>query len=239
MAILKDSGTHSIGCCQTEAYQYFLRQLPRLNSCEGLLRAAIAVAMHALDDIDPDRIEQRLRILSLRVLERSPSRRPAALLANLHAVLFEEEGFAGNMQRYYNALNSYIPAVLDTRRGVPITLALIYKVVGEWSGLEVQGINAPGHFLVRVRCDNAWMLVDPFFGGQVLTRDEAFDRLDRVLGQRLPRTDDLLATATHQQWLARILGNLRQLFAAEGRHNDLAAMTELTDALNRAAHIGR
>jgi len=217
--------------CRPEAFQFFARQLQRLHTREGLLRAAIAISMHALDDIDPRRIEQRLKVITLRVLERSPSRRPAAILANLHAVLFEEEGFAGNLDNYYNALNNYLPAVLSSRRGVPITLSLLYKVVGQWAGLTVQGINAPGHFMVRVRCDNAWMIVDPFYGGQMLTREEAFERLDRVTGQRLPRSDELLATPTPQQWLARILGNLRQIFAAEGRRDDLCAMTEMAKAL--------
>ncbi len=125
--------------CRPEALQYFLRQLPKLHTREGLLRAAIAISMHALDDVDPGRVEQRLKVMSLRVLERSPSRRPAAILANLHAVLFEEEGFAGNLDNYYNALNNYIPAVLASRCGVPITLSLIYKIVGQWAGLTIQG----------------------------------------------------------------------------------------------------
>jgi regulator of sirC expression with transglutaminase-like and TPR domain len=219
--------------CLPEAFEYFTAQLPELNTTTGLVRAAIAVSMHALDDVDPARIEQRLRILSLRVGERSPSHRPAAILANMHAVLFDEEGFLGNMERYYNALNSYLPAVLDSRRGIPIVLSLIYKVVGEWAGLRVEGVNAPGHFMVRVHCDNAWMFVDPFFGGQVLSRKEAFDRIDRVAGRRMPRTSQMLATANHEQWLIRILGNLRQLFANDGRVEDLAAMTELLSALNR------
>ena len=219
--------------CQPEAFAFFANQLPHLQTTEGLLRAAIAVSMHALDDVDAGRVEQRLRILSLRVSERSPSGRDAAILANMHAVLFDEEGFLGNLERYYNALNSYLPAVLDTRRGLPIILSLLYKVVGEWAGLKVEGINAPGHFLVRVHCDNAWMFVDPFFGGQVLSRAEAFDRLDRVAGGRVPRTSQMLAPATHEQWLIRILGNLRQLFSAEGRVEDLAAMTELHSALIR------
>jgi regulator of sirC expression with transglutaminase-like and TPR domain len=218
--------------CQPEALAFFENQLPHLQTTEGLLRAAIAVSMHALDDVDAERVEQRLRIVSLRVVERSPSRREAAILANMHSVLFDEEGFLGNLERYYNALNSYVPAVLDTRRGLPIILSLIYKVVGEWAGLRVEGINAPGHFMVRVHCDRAWMIVDPFFGGQVLSRAEAFDRIDRVAGSRIPRTNQMLATATNEQWLIRILGNLRQLFSTEGRVEDLAAMTELQSVLS-------
>jgi regulator of sirC expression with transglutaminase-like and TPR domain len=217
-------------CCP-EAFTYFTAQLPGLNTTIGLLRAAIGVSMHALDDIDPVHIEQRLRILSIRVCERSPSRRPAAILANMHAVLFDEEGFLGNLDHYYNALNSYLPAVLNSRCGIPVVLSLLYKVVGEWAGLRVEGINAPGHFMVRVHCDNAWMFVDPFFGGQVLSRKEAFERIDRVVGRRMPRTNQMLATATHEQWLIRILGNLRQLFSTDGRVEDLAAMTELLTAL--------
>jgi regulator of sirC expression with transglutaminase-like and TPR domain len=220
--------------CRHEAYDHFVRWLPKVDSCQGLLHAAIAISMHALDDIDPYRVEQRLKILSLRVLERSPSRRPAAILANLHAVLFDEEKFTGNMKHYYNALNSYLPAVLNSRCGVPISMSLLYKVVAEGAGLSVLGVNAPGHFLVRVRCDNAWIIVDPFFGGQMLKREEAFERLEKVLQRPLPRTDAMLATPTHAQWLTRILGNLRQIFAEQDRQEDLAAMNEFAAALSAA-----
>lgn len=218
--------------CRPEAYHFFLEQLPVLDTLEALVRAAIAVSMHALDDIDPGRVEERLRALGSRVRRRAPSGRRRAILANLHSVLFDEERFAGDLDRFYSALNSYLPAVLDTRSGLPALLSLVYKAVGENAGLTIEGINAPGHFMVRVQCDNAWMIVDPYFGGQLLNRDEAFARIDRVSGRPLVRTDSLLATATHQQWLARILGNLRQLFAAEDRRDDLAAMTELALALD-------
>ena len=218
-------------CCRPEAYHFFTQQLPLLHTREGLLRAAIAISMHALDDVDPQLVEEQLQVLSLRVRERAPSGREAALLANLHAVLFDEEGFQGDLERYYNALNSYVPAVLNTREGIPVTLSLIYKFVGEGAGLTVQGVNAPGHFLVRVRCDQRWMIVDPFFTGQVLTREEAFDRIDRVLGKPVARRDELLNAPTHEQWLVRILANLQHLFTAEERCDDLAAMTELAAAL--------
>lgn len=231
MATTLTSPPHTPTICQPEALELFRQQLPVLHTTAGLMRAAIAVSLHALDDVDVRRIEQRIEVLSLRVLERCRSKRPAAILANLHAVLFEEEGYVGDMPRYYNALNSYLPAVLNTRHGIPVLLSLVYKLVGEGAGLTIEGINAPGHFLVRVQYDGHWMIVDPFFRGQVLSRDEAFDRLDFVIQKKLPRTGTLLATATHAQWIARILGNLRQLFATEGRHEDLAAMTELSQTL--------
>jgi len=224
--------SESLHCCP-EAYQFFQEQLPVLNTNEGLLRAAIALSMHALDDVDPRRVEQRLRVLSLRVRERSPSCSQAALLANLHEVLFEEERFTGDMERYYHALNSYLPAVLNRRCGLPIMLSLIYKIVGEWAGLTIEGVNAPWHFVVRVQCDNAWLMIDPFFRGQALTREEVFCRLERIAGRPLLRQEELLARPTHEEWLTRILGNLRQLFATEGRHADLAAMTELAELLER------
>ena len=222
---------HETTYCRPEALELFRQQLPLLHTAYGLMRAAIAISLHALDDVDVRRVEQRLAVLSLRVVERSPSRRPAALLANLHTVLFDEEGFVGDMPHYYNALNSYLPAVLNTRRGIPILLSLVYKLVGEGAGLSIEGLNAPGHFMVRVQCDGHWMIVDPFFRGQVLSRSEAFERLELVAQKKLPRTSKLLATATHRQWIARILGNLRQLFASEGRHDDLAAMTEFWQTL--------
>jgi regulator of sirC expression with transglutaminase-like and TPR domain len=218
--------------CRPEAWRYFIEQLPELEKTEGLLRASIAVAMHALDDIQPESVERRLRRLSKTVIERSPSHRITALQANLHAVLFDEEGFIGNLDNYYNALNSYVPAVLNTRQGLPISLAVIYKVVGEWSGLSIEGLNAPGHFLVRVWTGDGWMIVDPFFRGQMLTREEAFDRIDKVARRKWPRDDEYLAPATHAQWLTRMIGNLRQLFATEGRRDDFAAMTELARALS-------
>lgn len=217
--------------CRAEAYHYFLEQMPDLHTSRGLLRAAIAISMHALDDVNPGTVEQRLEALSDRVCQRAPSRSVPALQANLHRVLFEEEGFAGNLERYYIALNSYLPAVLNTRRGLPIILSLIYKFVGESSGLVVEGVNAPGHFLVQVYGDHSWMIVDPFFSGQVLTQQEAFDRLDYITGRKLPRASELLATPSHDKWLTRMIGNLRQLFAAEGRRDDLAAMTELAQVL--------
>ena len=217
--------------CRPLAYEHFGRQLDSLDTTASLVQAAVALSMHELDGIDPDQIAGRLDKLSARIGGRVHSGNQQALLAHLHDVLFVEEGFAGNTEQYYSAENSYLPVVLQTKRGLPIVLALIYKAVAEGVGLDVQGINSPGHFLVRVKSGEEWMFIDPFFHGQSLSRDEAFARLEQMGGREVPRDEQILSPATHQQWLSRMLANLQAQFANEGRQDDLAAMTELQEAL--------
>ncbi|MDX1948350.1 MAG: transglutaminase-like domain-containing protein [Pirellulaceae bacterium] len=220
--------------CRPEAFRSFVEQLPTLWTTEGLLRGATAVSMHALDDVSPQAIEQQLAEWARRVRDLADGGPPSEVLAALRQVLFVEENFGGETYKYYHALNSYVPAVMKSRRGLPILLSLLFKVVGEWAGLSIAGVNAPGHFMVRVRTESGWQIVDPFYGGELLTRDDVFERLDRIAQRMLPRSDDLLAAPTHMQWLYRIIGNLRQLFLTEGRNDDLGAMNELLFALRQS-----
>lgn len=219
--------------CRREAFEMFSQQVPVLETTQGLLRAAVAVSMHAFDDVDPDDVDARLLELAGRVRSRLRGSNVHAVLAHLHQVLFDEEGFAGNLRDYYHPLNSYLPAVLESRQGIPITLALIYKVVAERVGLTVEGVNAPGHFLARVWVDEKGMLVDPFYRGTVLTEAEAYRRIEQVTQRAVPRSPHFLQRATHQQWISRLLANLQHSFAAQERTQDLAAMNELQSLLNR------
>ncbi len=213
--------------CHPRAFHLFAGYLPSIDSSEGLLRAAAAISLHELDGVDPEQVGRRLGEFAGRIRARLRSNHVQAVLAHLHEVLFAEEGFAGNVDDYFNPYNSYLPAVLETRLGIPITLSLIYKVVGEQLGLRIEGVNAPGHFMARLRIDDGIMLVDPFAGGRVLTPEEAIARIEEVTGRSVLPGGRYLATATHRQWLARILVNLQNTFASMGRSEDLAAMVEL------------
>lgn len=220
--------------CRRDAYDLFASQLAGIDSVESLLLAAIAIAMHALDDVSAEVELRRLRDLSAAVRSRVRRNDPQALLAHLHEVLFEEEGFIGNHDDYYSPLNSYLPAVLASKRGIPITLTLVYKAVAEQVGLPVDGVNAPGHFLARVHVGQDVMLVDTYSRGKVLTSEEAYQRIEEVTRRPVQRTPELLQTATHRQWLARMLANLRNIFSTTGRNADLAAMNELRALLDES-----
>lgn len=215
--------------CRPEAFEEFHFWLPRIETLDGLWGAALAVSMHAMDDVDPDAATAKLDALAERVLSRVHTDSFEAKWARLHEVLFEEEGMAGNYEHYYNPMNSYLGAVLESRKGLPITLALVYKAVAERVGLQVQGVNAPGHFLVSVQENGRQTLVDPFMGGRVLTEEEAAERISNSIGIRLDQIR--FPVATHTAWLRRILRNLQHVFSVNQHFRNLAAISELAEAL--------
>jgi regulator of sirC expression with transglutaminase-like and TPR domain len=229
--------------CHAAAHVAFAREMPRLEQdSEHLFRAACAIALHEHPEADVDRAWNAIQELGITVANRVHSVDPQARLAHLHDVLFDIVGFRGNNEDYYNPANSYVPAVLDTHRGIPITLVLIYKCVAEQIGLEARGINSPGHFLASVLCPEPgrpsghgaqWMFVDPFYGGELLTQADVYNRISESTGRREPPSPVSLSVATHKQWLARMLHNLQAIFAQTGRERDLYAMQELEALLEK------
>jgi regulator of sirC expression with transglutaminase-like and TPR domain len=230
--------------CRPAAFAAFAGQLPHIETTPGLFRAAFAIAQHERPTANLAQAEVAVAQLVDTVRRRVHSPSFDAKLAHLHDVLFDVIGFAGNNADYYDPANSYVPEVLRTRRGLPITLVLVYKCVAEGVGLTVHGINSPGHFLAEVECPNAAlprrnatspMYVDPFYGGGLLTEADVFKRIADATGQTIPASPELLARATGRQWLARMLTNLEAVFASAGRERDLFAMQELQSLLETAA----
>ncbi len=226
--------------CHPTAYAAFARELPRIDSTRGLFRAAFAIAQHERPTANVDQAEAAVAQLVATVRGRLHSSNPQAKLAHLHDVLFDVVGFSGNVDDYYNPVNSYLPEVLLSRRGLPITLVLVYKCVAEGVGLTVHGVNAPGHFLAAVKSPatgksnsirNGWMYVDPFYGGGLLDHMDVCHRINDATGQEVTDATQFLTLATHRQWIMRMLNNLQALFAHAGRERDLYAMQELQSLL--------
>lgn len=213
--------------CRPSAFSLFTAQLPQLDTVNGLVTAAVAVSLHELGDADPLAVHDEIRTIGTTIRDRVQSDQKSAILAHIHDMLFEEMGFMGNHEDYYNPENSYLPWVLEHRRGLPITLTLIYKAVAEQVGISVRGINTPWHFMAAVEIDGQMMFVDPFDAGRALNREEVFARIENTVGISVPPDDRLLAPATHGQWITRIIQNLIHVFGATQRQNDLAAMIEL------------
>lgn len=214
-------------CCTSAAFNLLAKQVPAINSSDALLHGAVAIAMHQMENVDPLAIDAKLQSYADKVRKRVRGRQQQAILAHLHDVLFEEEQFAGNTDDYYNTANSYLPAVLATKRGLPITLSLIYKIVAERLGLRVWGVGLPGHFLVALDQGDSPTLIDPFAGGRILTIDEAHERMMELFGPEMEWSDELLQPASNRHWLTRMLQNLLHIFGSNNHYADVAAVLEM------------
>lgn len=132
----------------------------------------------------------------------------------LNEYLFEEEGFSGNRENYEDPRNSFLNEVLDRRRGIPITLAVIYMEVARRAGVEVTGVNFPGHFLLRagspLGADD--LIIDPFHGGAMLSEFDCRQLLRSHVGDEAAFDGSLLAPATRHDIVMRMLVNLKRLY---------------------------
>jgi regulator of sirC expression with transglutaminase-like and TPR domain len=186
----------------------------------SLLEAAIAIAQDEEPQLDPQAVLADIDRLAERLKRRLPADAGALQrLRFLNRYFFQELGFAGNVNDYYDPNNSYLHRVLATRRGIPITLALIYIEIASQIGLTARGVSFPGHFLVKLRMTQGEVVLDPLTG-QSLSREELDERLAPYRRQQgLTGEFDVplglfLQTAPARDVLARVLRNLKEIHRA-------------------------
>jgi regulator of sirC expression with transglutaminase-like and TPR domain len=138
------------------------------------------------------------------------------LLRALNQHLFEDLGFHGNQDDYYDPKNSFLNEVIDRRVGIPITLSVVYMEVGRRLDLPLEGVSFPGHFLVKYKTPEGDLLLDPYHGGVALSRAELEQRLERAFGKKTALAPSHLQTATKRQILTRMLNNLRGIYQQNG-----------------------
>lgn len=175
-----------------------LSEAALLVAAEEDARCDVARCLARLDELGE---EARARI----------ERREATPVDALNQYLFGEQGFAGNQSEYYDPRNSLLNYVLERRRGIPITLSIVYIEVGRRAGLRVEGVNLPGHFVVRAGDAESAVLVDPFHG-KTIDEDECQQRLDIVYGGQVPLADEHLRPTSTREILVRLLRNLKAIY---------------------------
>ena len=133
--------------------------------------------------------------------------------------LFEEIGYAGNHDEYYDPRNSYLNEVFDRRLGNPISLALVQMEVSRRLGVPLDGVSFPGHFLVRLPVDDGVLVMDPFNRGRPLGVDELRERAQPHMGGDVPDDEvlsQILNPASHRAILMRVLRNLHGVYRENG-----------------------
>jgi len=142
--------------------------------------------------------------------------------------LFEHLGFSGNTDDYYDPRNSFLTDVLDRRMGIPISLSVLYLEVSRRVGVLAQGVNFPGHFLVRVAIEDAWLFLDPFAAGRTLTPADLEALLRKTTSPDAVLEPSVIAAATKRQIVSRMLVNLAGIY---GRNGDLVRSLDVLERL--------
>jgi regulator of sirC expression with transglutaminase-like and TPR domain len=181
-----------------------------------LAAAALAIAEEEYPGMEPRPYLEQLDALAAQVARRLPAApHAAATLRELRSVLFEEGGFRGNAEAYYDPRNSFLNEVLERRLGIPITLSILYMEVARRVGLTLHGVGFPGHFLVKHVAGERVTFIDPFHGGEVLSSDDCVQRLRKVAPSRASEPRHLEAVST-RQILGRMLHNLKRIYVETG-----------------------
>lgn len=212
---------------------------------ESLAPAALAIAGVEYPTLDPvpylQRLERMGEAAESRMLRHATDTGTATQvrIATLNAYLYEELGFSGNREHYDDPRNSFLNEVFDRRMGIPITLAIVYLEIGRRAGLRLEGVNFPGHFLVRAPglpgCADDDVIIDPFHAGAILSEVDCRQLLRQHVGDEAAFERGLLATATRQQIVVRMLVNLKRLYVRMRSFPQARAIADLLLAVDPSA----
>jgi regulator of sirC expression with transglutaminase-like and TPR domain len=142
--------------------------------------------------------------------------------------LFDRMGFYGNTDDYYDPRNSFLADVIDRRCGIPISLSVVYLEIARRVGVLAQGVNFPGHFLVRVAIEDAWLFLDPFTKGRAMSPADLEALLRKTTTPTAVLEPSVIAAASKRQIVARMLVNLAGIY---GRNGDLPRSLDVLERL--------
>lgn len=204
-----------------------------------LLEAAASLAQDEEPTLDVQQVLDDVARLVKRILARMPDEADdLTRLALLTQVFYRDLGFGVNPNDYYAPENSYLNEVLRTRRGIPISLAVIWLEMAQALDLQAQGVSFPGHFLVKVALQGGLVVLDPLTG-ESLGLDNLSERLspfrepaDQAAAPDLDEGETplglYLQSCPPRDLLARMLRNLKEIFRSQ---EDWPRMLQVLDRL--------
>jgi regulator of sirC expression with transglutaminase-like and TPR domain len=203
------------------ALEPFAELLRREDARIDLARACLMIAEDAYPGLDVDRYVGEIERMAIRLRGRMPQKQNAEeRVVALNQFLYEDLGYWGNTDAYYDPRNSYLNEVIERKTGIPITMSILYMELGRRIGLPLEGVSFPGHFLVRLKLRGGMLVLDPFCGGAPQSEDDLRSRVKRVIpdgvADDLPAAelplDQFLEPATNRQILSRVLRNLKGIY---------------------------
>ena len=193
-----------------------LAEAALLLACEEYPQLQVPPYLDKLDEI-ADFVRPRLR----------PGSSPLDTIEAINDVLFGLVGFRGNVDDYNDPRNSFFNDVLERRMGIPITLSAVYLEVARRVSFPIFGVGMPGHFLVKYGDRTQEYFLDPFNGGQILTREDCARRFSEMFGSDREFSDRMLDVVSPRQMLFRMLNNLKTIYLKAQAYEKSLAMVDM------------
>jgi regulator of sirC expression with transglutaminase-like and TPR domain len=193
-----------------------------------LAQAALIIAAEEYPRLDVELYLERLDAIAERARKHAAQARDDInVIDALNATLFDELGFHGNNENYYDPRNSYLNEVIDRRTGIPITITVVYMEVARRIGFSVKGVALPFHFIARHDAANGILFIDPFNEGHLMTSADCDELVTRISGGKLELRSEHLEPVTNKQILTRMLSNLVGVHSASDHRRALASIERI------------
>ena len=195
---------------------------PNYNLIEKCLKLAQILEY---SDLDISKYVEKLNAMSNSLKTKiSDVKNPTYLISMLNEYLFDEIGFHGAEEDYYDPGNSFLNIVFDKKTGIPITLSIIYAEVAKNIGLDLKIVGFPGHVIVKYKNE---IILDPFYRGKLLTIEDLEEILDRNFGDGIEFVPEYLNEATTEQLLTRLLRNLKNSYTQSYAYDKAMKCTDM------------
>ena len=195
------------------ARENFAQEVSLADQDIDLAKAALYMAQEETPSLNIETYLRQLDEWAQQVQGLLPEERyPLRVIQGINQVLYDDLGFVGNEENYYDPRNSFLNEVMERRTGIPITLALVYLEVARRIEFPMVGIGMPGHFLIRPEFKDAGIFVDAFHRGEVLFPEDCQQRLQEIFAQPVTLEDQFLEAVSKKAFLARMLTNLKLIY---------------------------
>ena len=180
---------------------------PNFNLVEKCLKFA---QLLEYPDLDVDEYIKKVAKIGMSLKESiSDVKNPTYLISMLNEHLFENLGFSGDDDDYYNPKNNFLNEIIDKKIGLPITLSILYVEVAKFIGLDLKIVGFPGHVIVKY---NEEMILDPFYDGRLLDIDDLQEILDTNFGDQVEFKPEFLDEVKSEEILVRLARNLKNSY---------------------------
>lgn len=193
--------------------QNFLQEISQPDDRINLAKAALYIAQEEYPNLDIHIYLNILDAIANEIEKRLPLERyPLRTIQTINQYLYDDLGYTGNNDNYYDPRNSFLNEVIDRRAGIPITLSLVYLEIARRLDFHLVGVNMPGHFLIRPQFKDVGIFVDSFNRGEILFEQDCETRLTEIYGYPVKLQPSFTEPVSHRQILARILTNLKLIY---------------------------